>query len=354
MTAAELTRLDNLENQQREVRYLVLPEERFAAAIKPDDAALEAYYKAHPHSYLTLESDKIEYAELRLDALEAQETVTDGDLRAAYEKAKSRLLVPEKRHAHHILVTGKDDASALKLAQDVLAQAKAGKDFGELAKQYSQDPGSAKNGGDLGWAERSSFVGPFSDALFGMAVGEIKGPVKTQYGYHIIRLDEIQAPKGKTFEEARPDLEAQLRRDRATDRFGEIQEQLQAKLAEPGADLNLLAQEFHLTHGEIASFAKGPGAPPLGPALPLQQVLFADPPVATGKIAGPVLLDNDRLVVARVLDHQAPHPRPLAEVRDAIVAALVREQASQAAMKAADTARDQLQGGASFDSVAQG
>src|SRR5207237_9869619 len=85
-------------------------------------------------------------------------------------------------------------------AQQVLAQAKAGKDFGDLAKQYSEDPGSAKNGGDLGWAERSSFVAPFADALFGMHVGEIKGPVKTQFGYHIIRLDEIQPGKSKSFE----------------------------------------------------------------------------------------------------------------------------------------------------------
>src|SRR5204863_8927175 len=85
-------------------------------------------------------------------------------LRAAYEKAKGRLEVPEKRHARHVLITGKDDAAALAQAQKVLAEAKAGKDFGELAKQYSQDPGSAHNGGDLGWAERSAFVAPFADA----------------------------------------------------------------------------------------------------------------------------------------------------------------------------------------------
>src|SRR5438105_9661865 len=125
--------------------------------------------------------------------------------------------------------SGKDDAAALAQAEKVLAEAKAGKDFGELAKQYSQDPGSAHNGGDLGWAERSSFVAPFAEALYGMRVGEIKGPVKTQFGYHIIRLDEIQPGKSKSFGEARSDLEAQLRRDRATDRFGEVQEQLRSE-----------------------------------------------------------------------------------------------------------------------------
>jgi len=115
----------------------------------------------------------------------------------AYEKSKSRAgKWPEKRHARHILINrAKDDAAALAQAQQVLAQAKAGKDFGELAKQYSQDPGSApQRRGSGGGAEHSSFVrAPLADALFGMAVGEIKGPVKTQFGYHIIRLDEVQA-----------------------------------------------------------------------------------------------------------------------------------------------------------------
>jgi peptidyl-prolyl cis-trans isomerase D len=356
MTAAELSRLNALENQEREVRYLILPEDKYTAGYKPDEAAVAAYYKAHEKQYLTNESDKLDYAELRLDTLAAQQTITDADLHAAYDKAKSSLLIPEKRHARHILipVTNKDDAKALALAQQVLEQAKSGKDFGELAKQYSQDTGSAKNGGDLGWAERGSFVAPFADALFGMQVGEIKGPVKTQYGYHIIRLDEVQAAHGKSFEDARPDLEAQLRRDRATDRFGEIQEQLQAKLAEPGADLNLLAQQFHLGHGQIDSFAKGVGAPPLGAAPQLQELLFADPPAPSGKIAGPVLLGDDRLVLVKVLEHRAPQPRPLADVREAIVAAMTREQASQAALKAAEAARAQLESGASFDTVAQG
>ncbi|HEY6824256.1 MAG TPA: peptidylprolyl isomerase, partial [Steroidobacteraceae bacterium] len=220
VTPSELTRLTDLEDQQREVRYLVLPADRFRASAAIDDAAVQAYYKEHLAQYMRPESVDLQYGELRLEALAAQQEVSDADLRAAYEKEKSRLEVPEKRHARHILISGKDDAAALALAQQVLSQAKSGKDFGELAKQYSQDPGSAQNGGDLGWAERSTFVKPFADALFGMSVGEITGPVKTQYGYHIIRLEEIQRGKSKSFEEARPELEAQQRRARATDRVG--------------------------------------------------------------------------------------------------------------------------------------
>jgi peptidyl-prolyl cis-trans isomerase D len=296
---------------------------------------------------------RLQYAELRLEALAAQQEVSDADLRAAYEKDKSRLEVPEKRHARHILITGKDDAAALALAQQVLAQVKSGKDFGELAKQYSQDPGSAQNGGDLGWAERNTFVKPFADALFAMKPGEIAGPVKTQYGYHVIRLDEIQAGKAKSFEEARSELEAQVRRTHATDRFGEIQEQLQAKLAEPGADLGALAQQYKLQQGEVKEFVKGAGAVPFGAAPQLQELLFGEPPLAKDKIGGPVLLGDDRLVIFKVLEHRAAAPKPLAEVRESIVNAIAKEQGTQAALAAAQRGRDELLKGASFDTIAQ-
>ena len=353
LTPAELTRLTDLEDQQREVRFLILPADRFHSTTAVTDAAVQAYYKEHLAQFMNPESVRLQYAELRLDALAAQQQPSDADLHAAYEKEKSRLEVPEKRHARHILITGKDDAAALAQAQQVLAQAKSGKDFGELAKQYSQDPGSAQNGGDLGWAERGAFVKPFADALFAMKVGEIAGPVKTQYGYHIIRLDEIQAGKGKSFEEARPELEAQVRSARATDRFGEIQEQLQGKLAEPGADLGGLAQQFSLQQGEVKEFVKGAGGVPFGAAPQLQELLFGEPPLGTGKLAGPVLLGDDRLVVFKVLEHRASAPKPLPEVRESIVAAIAKEQGTQAALSAAQRAREVLKG-SSFDAVATG
>jgi peptidyl-prolyl cis-trans isomerase D len=352
LTVAELKRVAELQDQEREVRYFVLAADKFKSAAAPDDAAVQAYYKAHELQYMTPESAHLQYAELRLETLAAQQTISDADLRAAYEKAKSRLEVPEKRHARHILVTGKDDAAALAQAQQVLAQAKGGKDFSELAKQYSQDPGSAHNGGDLGWADRSNFVAPFADALFGMKVGEIRGPVKTQFGYHIIRLDEIQAGKSKSFEEARGELESQLRRDRATDRFGEIQEQLQTKASEPGADLTALAQQYQLQTGDVGVFAKGAGAPPLGAAPQLQDLVFGEPPLAIGRLGGPVLVGDDRLVIVKVLEHRKPKPQPLAEVRAGIVAAIAKEHGTEAASKAAEAARARLESGASFDAVA--
>jgi len=139
---------------------------------------------------------------------------------------------------------------------------------------------------------------------------------------------------------------------RATDRFGEIQEQLQAKLAEPGVDLNALAQQYNLQQGEVKEFVKGAGGAPFGAAPQLQELLFGEPPLGTDKLAGPVLLGDDRLVIFKVLEHRAAAPKPLAEVRESIVAAITKDQGMQAALSAAQRARDELLKGSSFDAIA--
>jgi peptidyl-prolyl cis-trans isomerase D len=353
LTPAELARAQSLENEQREVRYVQLPADKFQGPAI-DDAAVQAYYKAHQASYMTSESAHLQYAELRLDQLATQVAVTDAELHAAYDKNKASYVVPEKRHARHILIAAtKDDAADKKLADEVYAQAKAGKDFAQLAKQYSKDPGSAEQGGDLGWADKSMFVGPFSDALFSMSAGEIRGPVKTQYGYHIIRLDEVQPGKTKTFDEARTELEADLRKNKATDKFGEIQEQLQNQLEQPGATFEGLTKQFQLQTGDIPEFLRGAGGAPLGAAQPVQDLVFGDTPLAAGHIGGPVLLGDDRLVLVKLLDRKKPEPKPLAEVHDAIVAILKKQNGAEAALKAAQAAQAKLDAGASFDDVAK-
>jgi peptidyl-prolyl cis-trans isomerase D len=351
-TPAEIQRARGLQNEQREVRYALVSPDKYSADIQVDDAAVQAYYKSHLAQYMTPESAKLQYAELRLDQLAAQVTPSEEELKAAYDKNKDRYNEPEKRHGRHILIPiGKDDAAAKKLADDVLAQAKAGKDFAALAKQYSQDPGSADKGGDLGWADRNQFVGPFADALFGMNVGEIRGPVKTQFGYHIIRLDEVQAGKTKPFESVRAELEAELKHNAAADKFGELQEQIQQRLEQAGGDLSLLAKEFNLASGEVSPFLRGAGGAPLGTAQPVQDIVFGDSPLQPGHIGGPVLVGEDRLVLVKVAEHKPPQPQPVAEVRDSIVAAIKKDRGSEAALKAAQDAEAKLKAGASFDDV---
>jgi peptidyl-prolyl cis-trans isomerase D len=352
VTPREVDRMRALQDEQREVRFAVLPADKFAADAKTDDAAVQAYYKAHEKDYMRPETANVQYGELRLDQVAAQETISDEDLKAAYEKDKSRYVEPERRRAQHILINDeKDDAAALKLAQQVLAEAKSGKDFGALAKQYSKDPGSADKGGELDWTAREDLEKPFADALFGMKPGEIAGPVKTRFGYHIIKLEEIQAGKAKTLEEVRPELEADLKRNRAGDRFGEIQEQLQSKLQDPGTTLEALAKQYNLQTGDVPQFLRGVGGGALAGVQPVQDLVFGDSALGVGKLGGPVLAGEDRLFVIKVADRKASELKPLAEVRDGIVADLRKQAGTDAALKAANTAVAKLEGGASFDEV---
>jgi peptidyl-prolyl cis-trans isomerase D len=355
LTARERERLRALTDEQREVRYALLTPAKFQGNAAVDEAAVSAYYASHQAQYMTAESVKLAYGELRLDQLAAQMTVAESDLRDAYAKTKDKFVVPEKRRASHILIqipAGKDgEALARKQAEDVLAQARSGKDFAALAKQYSQDVGSAAKGGDLGWAERSNFVAPFAEALFSAPLGEIRGPVKTQFGFHIIRLDEIQPGKAETFEQARGEVEAQVRRDRASDRFGDLQEQLQRRLEQPGADFDALVKEFQLQTGLVPQFLRGTGGAPLGTSNELQDAVFSGPVLDEGRIGGPVLMGEDRLVIVKDLEHHKAAPRPLAEVHEVIIAAILKERGNQSAVKAAAEARDKLIAGASFDQV---
>ena len=352
LTPRELERMRSLQNEQREVRYALLPPEKFAADAKTDDATVQAYYKSHATEYMTPESAHVQYGELRLDQVAAQQTVADADLQAAYDKNKSTYVDPERRRSQHILITvDKDDAAARKLAEQVLAEAKSGKDFGQLAKQYSKDPGSADKGGELDWTTRDALEAPFAEALYNMTPGEIRGPVKTQFGYHIIKLEEIQPGKVKTLEEARPELEADLKRNRAADRFGEIQEQLQSKLQQPDANLDALAKEYSLRTGDVPQFLRGTGGGALAGVQPVQELVFGDSAVGVGRLGGPVLAGEDRLIVLRVLDRKKSELKPLAEVHDSIVATLRQQQGTAAASKAAEAAKAKLEGGASFDDV---
>ena len=185
MTDAELKRAFALENETREVRYALLPLARYSAGVKVDEAKLQAWYQAHAEEYLSKESVRVQYAELRLDAIAAAVTVVPAELDAWYQQNKSRYVEAEKRRARHILipVAAPQDtaanAAALKQAQDVLVQVRGGADFSALARKYSKDPGSAVQGGDLGFALRGAYVPAFSDKLFSMKAGEVSEPVLT-------------------------------------------------------------------------------------------------------------------------------------------------------------------------------
>src|SRR5688572_12243898 len=159
VTPNELERIFALENEQREVRYALLPSEKFAGTAPIEESAITDYYKLNQQDFMTPESVHLRYGELRLEQLASQVTISDEELREAYEAGKDRYVEPERRRARHVLIkpaaqNDAADAAARKKAQEVLEEAQSGKDFAALAQKHSEDPGSAKQGGDLGWAER--------------------------------------------------------------------------------------------------------------------------------------------------------------------------------------------------------
>ena len=355
LTPVEVQRSQALHNEQRDVQYLPFPASRYANTAPVSAQQIQAYYQAHQAEYLIPESVELHYAQLTLAQVRAGEHISDATLQALYQKQINRFVVPERLEASHILIPfGQDPQAALAKAEHILKLARSGANFAALAKQYSQDPGSARNGGNLGWIGRHGFVKPFTDALFAIPkVGDIVGPVKSPYGYHIIRLDAIQPGHTRTFAEVKPELTAQLSRTRATSRFGRIEDRLQNAIDQPGASLGALAKQFGLTSGQIPLFLRGSGAAPLGAAPAVQSLVFGSAALAPGAIGGPVILDNDRLVLVKVIARHGPQVKPLAEVSASIVAAIRAQRAQQAALEAAQAARQQLVTGKSMAQVAK-
>ena len=355
LTKGEAQRLYNLENEEREVEYVEFKADQFAGDAPIEDAAIQAYYDKNGDRFMTTESVSLDYAELRLEQLASQVAPTEADLRKLYDDNRGNYVLEERRRARHILIPvhGEDDAAARKEAENVLAQARAGKDFAALAKQYSKDS-TAADGRELGFVQKKDFPGPFGDTLFAMKVGDIAGPVKSQFGYHLIKLEEIQAGEAKPFEAVQGELDAQYRQEKSAELFGERQDQISAMLEKGETDLDKIAAAAGLTRGSIAEFLRGGGAEPLGSSADLQQVVFDDATLNQGKIGGPVALGEDRLVLVKVTAHHKAEVKPLAQVRDEIVGLLKHERGVAAAKAAAEGLVTKLESGEKLATLASG
>lgn len=341
VTPHELDRRQALQAQQREIDYALIPAADFAAGIEVTDEQIEAWYREHSDEFMLPEKVDLEYIELTRARAEQSVTVTEEALREHFENVKDRFERPESRRARHILIPveeGDDKAAARKTAEELAERARAGEDFAQLAREHSKDPGSAQQGGDLGWAQRGMFVGPFEEALFAMSPGEIRGPVETPFGFHVIRLEEIQAGEQQTFEEARPELEAEYRRERSQTIFYD-QTQRMADLAFTAlTELESVARELDLPLQKVSDFTRE-GGEPFGDDRQIIEAAFSEDVLERGENSPLIALGDDRAVILRVARHTPAEPRPLAEVRDEI-AARIRTQAAREA--AAERGRQAL------------
>jgi peptidyl-prolyl cis-trans isomerase D len=308
---------------------------------------------------MTAETVNLRYVEISLAALESKVQVDDAQLKAFYDEQKAktpeRYVQPEQRRVRHILfqVTDpKDDAAVKAKAQSILKRAQGGEDFSKLAKEFSQDTGSAQQGGDLGWSERKVWVAPFADAAFSMQEGEIRGPVKTQFGYHILKLDGIQPVAVKTFEQSRSELEADYRKTEAERLFNSAQDQLADAALQNSTDLSVVARKAGLTVHDIPDFSRTDGGGELGKPAPVLSAAFSQD-VLDGRLSSMVEVDKGRGVVLQAADHRLPQQKPLEAVRTLVIAAWKRQRGAELAAAAAADAVKRLDAGDPWDAVAK-
>jgi peptidyl-prolyl cis-trans isomerase D len=350
----ELDRRYALEKQQREVDYALVAASDFLPTVSVTDEQVQKYYEQNSSQFLTPETVDLQYIELTRQQAESAVTVTEQALKEYYEQIKDRFQATERRQGRHILITateGLDDAAAQKKAQELTEKAKAGADFAQLAKENSKDPGSAQQGGDLGWAERGMFVGPFEDALFSMQPGEIRGPVKTQFGYHVLKLENIEAGHQQTFEEARAEVEAEFRKDKAQNSFYDESQKLGDAAFAALTELNSVAKKMNLPLREIKGFTREGGGE-LDADPEVIKAAFSEDVLARRQNSPVIAVGEDKAVVLRVAAHQPAAPRPLAEVRSQIESRLRSQAAREAAAEKGAEAVARLQNGETWEAVA--
>jgi peptidyl-prolyl cis-trans isomerase D len=343
--------------ERRDVSYVTLPPPGpDAGAISAD--AIRDGYRRNARDYTAPETVTLEYVEVDASTLPAPAAADDAALRARFEQEQARFVEPEQRLASHILIRVEADADAAaqqaaeQEAKRIAAQAKqAGADFAALARANSDDAGSKETGGDLGWVEKGAMAGPFDDALFAMQPGEIRGPVKTTFGWHVIQLRDTKTGQQADFEQVRDTLaeeQASADRERA---FNELLGRLVDQVYRNPSSLAPAAREAKLQVQKTAPFARGQGRG-IAANNAVQRAAFSEALIEDGTASDPIEIGPNRSVLIRVVGHTPARARPLSEVRDRVVAGIRRERAAKAAEAAAEDMVSKIRGGQTLNAVA--
>ncbi|MFL6662748.1 MAG: SurA N-terminal domain-containing protein [Rhizobacter sp.] len=342
-TAVAATALDSY-FQQREAQVQRFDTKAYLSKVSPSDADIEAYYKdpANAAQFQAPEQADVEYLVLDIDALKKTVPVSEADLKTYYTQNESRFGTPEERRARHILVKADKGAPA-----DVRAKAKAKAEallaevkknpaaFPELAKKNSEDPGSAERGGDLDFFGRGAMVKPFEDAAFALKPGEVSGVVESDFGYHIIQVTAARGGEKKTYEQVRPEIEDELRKQAAQKKFSEVALDFTNTVYEQADSLKPAADKFKLEIKRAPNVARTPDTGASGPlASPkLLEALFAPDTIRNKRNTDAVETAPNQLVSARVVRYSPAHTLPLADVKDKVRQKVAELQAAALARK---------------------
>ncbi len=328
VTDQQVDNFARLEMQTRDFATLTLPAQQ--EAIEVGDEQIKEYYEANADRFRTPEQVIVEYVELKKESFFDQVEVSDEELQELYQKQIANLA--EQRRAAHILIeTGgelSDDEAKAKI-DEIATRVKNGDDFAAVAKEASQDPGSANEGGDLGFAGPGVYDPAFEDALYALNEGEVSAPVKSEFGWHIIKLLGVQSPEVPAFESLRPQLVRELKAQQVEQRFVETSKQLEDSAFE-ASDLAQPAQELGLMVQTTEAFGRD-GGEGITANRQVIQAAFSDEVLVDGANSSVIELDPDTSIALRVKEHLKPAAIPLADVREDIVQQLQRSLAAEAA-----------------------
>lgn len=357
VTAGESERLIKGLLETRDISAaVVMPELDEAQAVS--DADIDSWYKSHASDYRTPETVNLEYVEVLAEALPPS-VPNEGELRARYDAEKSKFGTAEQRLVSHILipVDASADAAAQKAAQDTATkladEARAGGDFAALAKANSGDPGSAGQGGDLGWMQRDgSMVKPFEDAVFGMEDGAVSAPIKTDFGWHIIQLRGVRAGTVQPFEAVREQLLAEAQASGRERAYNDLLGQLVDDLMKNPSGFAEVAAKHGLTIKTAGPVAKG-GGEGITAHPAVQKEAFSELRVGDSGVSDPINISANHSVLLRVTAHTEEKAKPLAEVRDQVIRDIRIDRASKQAEQTARELVAAVHKGESLDAVAK-
>ncbi len=328
--------------ERREVQVARFNTADFAAKVTATDSQLEQYYKDNPAFFQAPEQANIEYVVLDIEAVRKTITPNADEVKTYFEQNAERLAGKEERRASHILIASPKTAPAAERdqakakAENLLAQVqKAPDSFADVAKKNSQDPGSAPNGGDLDFFGKGAMTKPFEDAAFALKKGDISPVVETEFGYHIIRLTDIKSPKQKTFEEMRPEIEADLKKQQAQKKFAEVAEAFSNGVYEQADSLKAVADKLKLEVKTANNVLRKPvpGATGVLVNPKFLNAVFSPDSVEKKRNTEAVDIGPSQLASARVLEYTPARTMPFAEVKDRVRERLQSAQGAELARK---------------------
>ena len=329
--------------EKRELQLARFTPAEFVARLNPTDEDLEKFYQANQALFKAPEQASVEFLVLDADAVSKTIVVSESDLKTYYEQNLQRLSGPEERRASHILINASKtapaaerDAAKAKAADLLATLRKAPEAFADLARKNSQDTGSAAKGGDLEFFQRGAMVKPFEDAAFALKKGEISEVVETDFGFHIIRVTDIKAPKQPSFAELRPALEAELKKQQVQKKFAESAEVFTNVVYEQSESLNPAAERLKLEVRSAAKVSRSPSADAKGPlANPkLLAALFSAESIEKKRNTEAVEIGPSQLAAARITQYTPERTLPLAEIKAQVSARWLAARSAEEAQKA--------------------